>query len=251
MRRKITPFTLVVTLYVVLIAHAAPVQAQFLPILQAPPQKTCGSYVVKAGDTLSKLSLRLDLSHIGLVTVNALIDARGRETPVRAGMKLVLPCELPSPGLPTQSHHIGFNVPIAPIAPIAASSSRTGGFKNIFVSIAKQRAYAYEGDQLVYSFVVSTALPQYGTKRGTFRIKTKMPEAYSSRWQLRMPYWMGIYDAGPSENGFHALPINRRGQRLWGGLLGRPASFGCIILSQRDAATLYGWADMGTPVVIK
>jgi lipoprotein-anchoring transpeptidase ErfK/SrfK len=245
MQRRTTLFTLVVTLFVALIAHAAPAQAKSP---NAPLEKTCGSYVVKAGDTLSKLSLRLDLSHIGLVTVNALIDARGREAPIRAGMKLVLPCELPSPGMPTQSHHIGFN---APVAPIVASNSRAGGPKNIFVSIAKQRAYAYEGDKLVYAFVISTALPQYGTKRGTFRIKTKMPEAYSSRWQLRMPYWMGIYDAGPSENGFHALPINRRGQRLWSGLLGRPASFGCIILSQRDAAMLYDWADMGTPVVIK
>ena len=186
---------------------------------------------------------RLDLSHVGLVTANALIDVSGKEMPIQAGMKLALPCELPSPGWPTQSHHIGYSA--------RSTSSRVGGPKNIFVSIAKQRAYAYEGDKLVYAFVISTALPQYGTKRGTFRIKTKMPEAYSSRWQLRMPYWMGIYDAGPSENGFHALPINKRGQRLWGGLLGRPASFGCIIFSPRDAVTLYDWADMGTPVVIK
>jgi hypothetical protein len=239
MRRRISLLTIVITLFVALIAHAAPAQAKSPNALL---EKTCGSYVVKAGDTISKLSLRLDLSHVGLVTTNALIDARGKETPIRAGMKLVLPCELPSAGTPAQSHHVGFNLP---------TSASTGGRKNIFVSIAKQRAYAYEGDKLVYAFVISTALPQYGTKRGTFRIKTKMPEAYSSRWQLRMPYWMGIYDAGPSENGFHALPINRRGQRLWGGLLGRPASFGCIILSQRDAATLYGWADMGTPVVIR
>ncbi len=241
MRRRISLLTIVVTLFVALIAHAAPAQAKSP---NAPLEKTCGSYVVKVGDTISKLSLRLDLSHVGLVTVNTLIDSRGKETPIRTGMKLVLPCELPSAGAPTQSHHVGFNLP-------TSTSTSTGGRKNIFVSIAKQRAYAYEGDKLVYAFVISTALPQYGTKRGTFRIKTKMPEAYSSRWQLRMPYWMGIYDAGPSENGFHALPINRRGQRLWSGLLGRPASFGCIILSARDAATLYGWADMGTPVVIR
>ncbi|NJM40678.1 MAG: L,D-transpeptidase family protein [Anaerolineae bacterium] len=242
MRRKFTLFPIVVTLVMALIGHTAPAQATSPNAPHAPVKNTCGSYTVKAGDTVSKLSLRLDLSHVGLVTVNALIDARGKEKPISAGMRLLLPCELPSPRLPAQSHHIGYS------APTAKSS---GGAKSIYVSIAKQRAYAYQGDNLVYSFVISTALPQYGTKRGSFRIKTKMPEAYSSRWQLRMPYWMGIYDAGPSENGFHALPINKRGQRLWGGLLGRPASFGCIILSPRDAAVLYDWADMGTPVVIR
>jgi hypothetical protein len=240
MLRFLTLFTLFVTVFASFAASATPAQA-ISP--NAPLDKTCGNYVVKAGDTVSKLSLRLDLSHVGLVTANKLIGANGRELPIRAGMTLVLPCELPSPGLPAQRHHIGFSAPVA--------SGGRGGAKNIFVSIAKQRAYAYEGDSLVYSFVISTALPQYGTKRGSFRIKTKMPEAYSSRWQLRMPYWMGIYDAGSSENGFHALPINKRGQRLWGGLLGRPASFGCIILSPRDAAILYDWADMGTPVVIR
>ena len=237
MRRINTLFTLIITAVSLLIASAMPALAQSPNIAT---QKSCGLYAVKSGDTLSKLSLRLDLSHVGLVTVNNLVDASGREKTISAGMVLALPCELPSPGQPAQSHHVGVSVP-----------SSASGPKNIFVSIAKQRAYAYEGDKLVYSFVISTALPQYGTKRGSFRIKTKQPEAYASRWQLRMPYWMGIYDAGSSENGFHALPINKRGQKLWAGLLGRPASFGCIILSTRDAAALYSWADMGTPVVIR
>lgn len=205
---------------------------------------SCGTYVVKAGDTISKLSLRLDISHVGLVTTNGLSDAIG----IRPGQKLILPCETPSPGRAPQSHHLktATTAPDNPLPQTAAS-----GGKVIYVSIAKQRAYAYQGDNLVYSFVVSTALPQYGTKRGTFKVKTKMPEAFSSRWQLRMPFWLGVYDAGPSENGFHALPINTRGQRLWAGLLGRPASFGCIILSTRDAALLYNWADIGTSVVIR
>jgi lipoprotein-anchoring transpeptidase ErfK/SrfK len=53
------------------------------------------------------------------------------------------------------------------------------------------------------------------------------------------------------ENGIHALPILSNGQTLWGGYLGTPASFGCIILSTENARTLYYWADIGTPVVIQ
>jgi hypothetical protein len=224
--RKPLSFGLVVILALSLAMALMPAQAA-----------GCGTYRVRAGDTVSKLSLRLDLSHVGLVRANNLQDASGREKPITPGMVLTLPCEAPSPGLPAQAHHI--------------QPRQSFGPKSIFVSIAKQRVYAYEGDQLVYTFVASTALPKYGTKRGNFRIKTKMAEAYSRKWELRMPYWMGVYDAGPSENGFHALPIDKRGRRMWGGLLGRPASYGCIVLGTRDAALLYAWADMGTPVSIR
>jgi len=225
----------------------------FLAMGQPASAATCGTYVVRPGDSLSAISMTLDVSLQGLMSVNGLTNARA----IFSGQKLAIACEAPSPGRPAQKHHVGNAVEVSsnPAAPKVDDTNEAihvyGGPKSIVVSIAKQRAYAYEGEKLVYQFIVSTALPQYGTKRGTFHIKTKMPEAYSRKWQLRMPYWLGIYDAGPSENGFHALPILKNGRLLWAGLLGRPASFGCIILSTQDAATLYKWADMGTPVTIK
>ena len=123
--------------------------------------------------------------------------------------------------------------------------------KVIYVSLSKQRVYAYQDGTLTHTFIVGTGLPDRATKPGNFRIKSKIREAWSNVWQLRMPYWMGIYDVGKVENGFHALPINRRGGKLWAGLLGRPASFGCIVLNDPDAAKLYEWADMGTLVIIR
>ena len=63
-----------------------------------------------------------------------------------------------------------------------------------------------------------------------------------------MPYWLGIYYAGPVENGIHALPILPSGQTLWAGYLGSPVSYGCIILSTENARTIYNWAQVGTPV---
>ncbi len=214
---------------------------------------SCGTYIVRPGDSLLAISATLDVSLQGLMTVNGLTNARA----IVSGQALAIACEAPSPGRPSQKHHVGKAVEVSsnPAAPKVDPQSDPiqlgSGPKSIVVSIAKQRAYAYEGDTLVYQFVVSTALPQYGTKRGTFRVKTKMPEAYSRKWELRMPYWMGIYDAGPSENGFHALPILKSGRTLWSKTLGHPASFGCIILGTKDAATLYRWADMGTLVTIK
>lgn len=123
--------------------------------------------------------------------------------------------------------------------------------KVIYVSLGKQRVYAYQDGKLIYTFIVGTGLPEKATKPGVFRIKTKIREAWSNVWQLRMPYWMGIYDVGKVENGFHALPINRRGGKLWARLLGKPVSFGCIVLNDPDAAKLYQFADMGTLVIIR
>ncbi|NLE99632.1 MAG: L,D-transpeptidase, partial [Anaerolineales bacterium] len=64
-------------------------------------------------------------------------------------------------------------------------------------------------------------------------------------------HWLGIYWAGSIENGIHALPVMSNGQTLWAGYLGRPVSFGCIVLGTADAAALYNWAEIGTPVQIR
>jgi lipoprotein-anchoring transpeptidase ErfK/SrfK len=118
------------------------------------------------------------------------------------------------------------------------------------VDLSEQHLYAYVGETLVHSFVVSTGVGG-GTRTGTFRVLDKYPNAYASTWDLQMPYWMGIYWAGGLENGIHALPILSNGQRLWEGYLGRPASFGCVILGALEARTLYEWAAIGTPVIIQ
>ena len=76
--------------------------------------------------------------------------------------------------------------------------------------------------------------------------------AYASTWDLDMPYWLGIYWAGPLENGFHALPtVRNTGYTLWDGYLGQRVSFGCIILSLADAETLFNWVDIGTDVTVR
>ena len=123
--------------------------------------------------------------------------------------------------------------------------------KRIEVSIAEQRFYAYEDDQLVYDFVTSTGMYSSPTQRGSYEVLDKIPMAYASTWDLEMPNWLGIYWSGTLENGIHALPILSNGQLLWEGYLGQPASYGCIILSTEDAETIYEWAEIGTPVIVR
>ena len=123
--------------------------------------------------------------------------------------------------------------------------------KRIEVDISEQHFYAYEGDTLVYSFVCSTGEPGRDTAPGSYQVLDKIPMAYASTWNLKMPYWLGIYWSGTLENGIHALPILPNGQKLWDGYLGQRVSYGCIILSTEAAKTIYDWAEIGTPVVIR
>lgn len=123
--------------------------------------------------------------------------------------------------------------------------------RSVIVDVSEQRAYVYENGMLLQVFVVSTGLPGQETRRGSFQIQNKIPVAYAATWDLQMPHWLGFYWSGPLQNGFHALPILSNGVRLWEGLLGSPASYGCVILSDVDARWLYEWASIGMPVTVR
>ncbi len=191
-------------------------------------------YRVKRGDTLSSIALRYGVTVEVLMRTNGIKRARD----LVAGQQLTIPAR-------------SAGALAAPDAAVRRPPEVPARGKAIYVSIGRQRMYVYNNGQLVHSFVVSTGLPGRNTAPGNFRVRSKYPEAWSSIWQLRMPFWMGIYYVGSVENGIHALPINKRGQKLWAGLLGRPASFGCVILSDKNAATLYRYAPVGTPVIIR
>jgi len=123
--------------------------------------------------------------------------------------------------------------------------------KRIEVDISEQHFYAYEGDRLAYDFVCSTGDYSSPTAPGHYKVLDKIPMAYASTWNLKMPYWLGIYWSGSLENGIHALPILSSGRILWDGYLGQRVSYGCIILSTEAAELIYNWADVGTPVIIR
>ncbi len=190
-----------------------------------------GRHVVVAGENLYRIALANG------VTTQALAAANGISPSSRiyVGQVLSIPGRSAGP---------------APSAPSGAPVV-SGGGKKVVISISRQHLWAYSGNQVVYSFVASTGLATSPTKQGSFQVLDKIPNAYASQWNLQMPYWLGIYYAGRIENGIHALPILSNGATLWAGYLGRPVSFGCIVLSTQAAHQLYDWVNVGTPVVIQ
>lgn len=123
--------------------------------------------------------------------------------------------------------------------------------KKIDVNLSEQKMYAYENDALVYEFVISSGKPRTPTPEGEFYINNKIELAYSRVYRLYMPNWQAFIG---SKYGIHGLPFTKRGKRItWiEGInhLGFPVSHGCIRLSWEDAATLYSWTEIGTPIYI-
>ncbi|MFN3741248.1 MAG: L,D-transpeptidase [Anaerolineales bacterium] len=115
----------------------------------------------------------------------------------------------------------------------------TGGERWIEVDLSEQRLYAYEGETLVNSFLVSTGTWKYPTVTGTFRIYVKLRYADMSGpdyYLPDVPYVMYFYKG----YGLHGT--------YWHNNFGTPMSHGCVNLSIPDAAWLYNWASVGTVV---
>jgi len=189
----------------------------------SPTGASGGAYIVRRGDTLSSIARRQGTTVASLLKVNKLMNPNV----IYVGQRLILPA--------------GDSQPI---------SQAAKGAKRVVVDLSEQRMYVYQGETLLWKWVVSTGGPNHGTRTGHFRVQNKIPNAYASTWDLQMPYWLGIYWSGTLQNGIHALPILPNGQPFWAGYLGQRVSYGCVILSTQNAKALYQWASVGTPVDI-
>jgi lipoprotein-anchoring transpeptidase ErfK/SrfK len=124
--------------------------------------------------------------------------------------------------------------------------------KRIVISISKQHLWAYQDGQLWEDHKISTGVDKSPTQPGIFQVQTHDPSAYASVWDLTMPNFLGIYEAWPGfMNGIHGLPTLSNGRLLWGSILGKPASYGCIIMDLKPAERLYNWAENGVVVEIQ
>jgi lipoprotein-anchoring transpeptidase ErfK/SrfK len=126
--------------------------------------------------------------------------------------------------------------------------------KRIVVSITEQRVWVYENGTLKWEWLASTGIAESPTNPGVFQVQTHEENAYAANWDLWMPYFLGIYQPVPGAdfmNGFHGFPARGGTTILWTRHLGRPVTYGCILLSTEDAALLYDWAEEGTVVEIQ
>jgi lipoprotein-anchoring transpeptidase ErfK/SrfK len=111
----------------------------------------------------------------------------------------------------------------------------------IDVNLSNQVLFAYEGDQIVNTFIISTGTWEHPTVTGQYRIyvKYRFDDMTGPGYYLPdVPYTMYFYK-GYSLHGTY-----------WHNNFGTPMSHGCVNLRTEDAAWLFDFASEGTLVNI-
>jgi len=160
------------------------------------------------------------------------------------------PTEIASPtALPTDTAEPMFAAPPAepaasqaPVVPGGAANLGPGGSVHwIEVNLTQQMAYAYEGQTLVNTFVISSGVAEHLTVTGSYHVYER--HIKGNMWGPGyflpdVPYIMYFYK-GYSLHGTY-----------WHNNFGTPMSHGCVNLSIPDAEWLYSWSTIGTLVKI-
>lgn len=123
--------------------------------------------------------------------------------------------------------------------------------KYIDIDISQQILTMFENEISKGSYLASSGTYEMPTPYGEFKVLNKQDVAYSTKYDLYMPFWMQFTTAG---HGIHELPF----WKYRGGYdyhereshLGTRVSHGCVRLGVGPAEKIYKWAEIGTPVVV-
>jgi len=119
------------------------------------------------------------------------------------------------------------------------------GNKRIEVDLTNQKVYAFEGDQKVYDFLISSG--KWGrTPTGTFTIwgKFRYTKMEGGRKELNTYYYLPNvpYVMFFSNNEIPAYRGFSLHGTYWHSNFGHPMSHGCINMKTEEAGLLYNWA---------
>ncbi len=188
-------------------------------------------YTVMAGDTLTKLAARYG------TTVRAIMAANGLTNPdfIWVGQQLTIGGDAnPPPAARAVA------TPQPPRAAPAAAPETSKGAKWIDINLSEQRLTAFEGQAALLSVLISSGTAAHPTVIGNFAVNTKVRSQTMSGPGYRLPNvpWVMYFYRDYAIHGTY-----------WHSNFGHPMSHGCINVTIADAAWLYTWASIGTPVV--
>lgn len=197
----------------------------FSPLLAGTPASTSPTASLSASPTPTDAPT-LSPTDIFTEAPTALQTPEATETPGTMAMEII-------PDTPTSE----YVPPSTSSGPVVAGSGN--GVHWIDVDLSNQRVYAYEGDTIVNSFLVSTGTWRYPTVTGKYKIYIKLRSGNMrgpGYFLPDVPYIMYFYKS----YGLHGT--------YWHNNFGTPMSHGCVNLSIADAAWLYNWSYLGTVV---
>jgi hypothetical protein len=149
-----------------------------------------------------------------------------------------LPTDTPTLEPPTEAPPAVIEPVIGPDGPFSMPDIQPGEHW-VDVDLSQQMVFAYEGNQLVNSFLVSTGRKPTPTVTGTFRVyvKYRYADMTGPGYNLPdVPYVMYFYKG----YGLHGT--------YWHNNFGHPMSHGCVNFRTEDAKWIYNWMSVGSIV---
>jgi hypothetical protein len=134
-----------------------------------------------------------------------------------------------------------------PHSPPPAAMQAQAGPKRIEVDLGRQWLYAYEGERLILDAPVSTGKDGFNTPTGSYRVYSKIAQktlrgrAGGESWNVPDVPSIMFYQGAVAIHGVYWHDRFGTGERH---------SHGCVGLAPHDAATLFHWAEYGTPVIV-
>jgi lipoprotein-anchoring transpeptidase ErfK/SrfK len=163
-------------------------------------------------------------------------------TPTNTPTPTPTPTSTPTvtPTLTLTSTRTATNWPTATAIPTEVQGADLSG-RWIDIDLSEQRLRAYQDDEVVKSFVVSTGTAAHPTPVGRFAvwIKLRYDDMSGPGYYLPdVPYTMYFY----SGYGIHGT--------YWHNNFGTPMSHGCVNMVTEEAGWLFNWSYVGIPVVV-
>lgn len=191
------------------------------------------AFAVQVGDTATSVP---EVAPTASPTVAASETPAPTEDPTEAAPVLPAVTETPGSMVMDLVNDTATSEYVPPQEQIASSGN---GERWIDVDLTNQRVYAYEGDVVVNSFIVSTGTWMTPTVTGKYKIYVKIRSG-SMRgpgyFLPDVPYIMYFHKG----YGLHGT--------YWHNNFGTPMSHGCVNLRTDEAGWLFGWASVGTVV---
>ena len=201
-----------------------PAEAPAQPAVEQGGQRV---HIVQRGETLFLIGLKYGLTWTAIRAANNLPGDK-----IYTGQRLAIPEKGAAPA----------PAPEQPAEQVVEVAAPAGDGKRFLVDLSEQRLYAFEGDTLVRTTLISSGLPQYPTVTGTFHVYLRYTSARmrGPGYDLaNVPYVMYFFKG----YGLHGT--------YWHSNFGHPMSHGCVNMPTSEAEWAYNWSDFGTTVIVQ
>lgn len=133
-------------------------------------------------------------------------------------------------------------------APAVPPNSGTG--RRVVYSVGSQRVWLVnDGESLHGTWLVSGRAGE--PNPGSYSVFSRSRYAQAKKAGVRMEFMVRFARTPGLPIGFHSIPVNRRGAQIQTvEQLGSYQSLGCVRQRYEDAAVMWDFAQIGTPVIV-